>query len=415
MSSISCGQNNVVAFAASFHVAGSPKRSPVVLHNESGLMRLAFLAGGAISDRRAWSGTIYYAHRALAARFDVVPIEMPAMNRALRGLRKIARPVGIDLIREFHVSSVMSDHAARRIIRAGVDAVFVLGASHIAAGLVGRFPVFHCSDATFAAMVDYHGEFTGLSQRTIRNGNALEARVINGSAAAFLASEWAAHSARDDYGRRDGVYVAPFGANLDSLPSEDTWKRKSECSLVLVGVNWYGKGADIALETTRLLRQRGIPAILHVAGCSPPAGVSVPDFVKLYGFLRKDVPDEYSQLTALIAGADFLILPTRFEAFGIVFCEAAAYGTPSIARKIGGISSIITDGVTGALVAPEAQAGVYADRIQEMWSDERRYEGMRRSAFARSRDVLNWNAWGERVSTIINGEPGVASSVRSGE
>src|SRR4051812_44245633 len=105
-------------------------------------MRLAFFAGGSIADRRAWSGTVYYAHRALASKFDVVPLEMPRLTRALRGLRKVMRPSRIDPMREPLCSSLIAGPAGRMVKAANVDAVFVLGASHIAAALVDRFPVF---------------------------------------------------------------------------------------------------------------------------------------------------------------------------------------------------------------------------------------------------------------------------------
>lgn len=364
-------------------------------------MRVAFLAAGSVTDRRAWSGTVYYAHRALATRFDVSTVDLSRLNRVLRGARKLVRPSGIDLIREPFVSELVSDYVARQIESEKPEAVFVMGASHLAAGLANRFPVFHCSDATFARMIDYHGEFVGLSRRTLDYGQAMEDRAIRRSAAAIMASEWAAQSARSDYGRAKGVHVVPFGANLDELPSEDVWHRSKECLLLFVGVNWQAKGADVAVEAARLLRARGIPATLHIVGCEPPQRTPSIPFVKLHGFLRKQIPEEYRRLIELMKNADFFILPTRFEAFGIVFCEAAAYGTPSISRSIGGIPTVIDDQVTGVLLDPAAQADAYADRIQEIWSDHRRYLAMRQSAFEKAQRVLNWTTWGDRVESII--------------
>lgn len=364
-------------------------------------MRVAFLAGGSIADRRAWSGTIYYAHRALARRFDVVPLEPPCTNRALRGLRKALRFTGVDPLREPLCSAFLGRRAARLVSRVGADAVFVLGASHIAAGLVDRFPVFHCSDATFAAMVGYHGEFSNFSKRTLWAGHELERRVILGSAATIVASDWAADSVRSDYHRVEGVHVVPLGANLDDLPAGDTWERTDRCSLVFIGVNWYEKGADVAVAAAGLLKKRGIPVELHVVGCSPPPDVAVGPFVKFHGFLRKQNASEYARLTALVAAADFLVVPTRFDAFGIVFCEAAAYGTPAISRHTGGVPTAITDGVTGALLPFDSGPEAYADRIQAIWSNHAVYLQMRRDAMARSRSTLNWHVWGESVGRIM--------------
>jgi glycosyltransferase involved in cell wall biosynthesis len=375
-------------------------------------LRLAFLAGGSVNDRQAWSGTVHYVHKALTKWFDVSLIETPTMDRVLLGARKAMRPLGIDPFREPLTSTLIAKRTAGMVADANVDAVFVLGASHISAALVDRFAVFHCSDATFATMVDYHARFVGLSKRTIWAGNEVERRALVGSRAAILASRWAAHSAAVDYKRTDGVHVVPFGANLDSLPPGDSWTPGRERSLVFVGVNWYEKGADVAVDAVRMLNERGMPMELHVVGCQPPPEVRDLPFVKYHGFLRKQIAEEYARLSSLVAQADFLIVPTRFEAFGIVFCEAAAHGTPAIARDTGGISTVIEDGKTGALLPADAGPGAYADRIEQLWADSNGYRVMRRLALARSRDVLNWDAWGRRVSQIVRSAIQIPAAAR---
>ena len=364
-------------------------------------VRVAFVAGGSQLDRRAWSGTVYYAHRALAERFDVVPIEMPLVTKIFARFRQVMRKTGIDPLWEPLAGRLLAGLAARRIKAEQVDAVFVLGASHMAAGLIDRFALFHCSDTTFANMVDYHKNFSELSPRTVRLGNLLEQKIFAGCWAAFLSSDWAARSARADYGADSRVHVVPFGANLDALPAADVWRRGDACVLVFIGVAWYEKGADVAVEAVRLLNERGVPTLLHMVGCMPPPGVETPPYVKLHGFLRKQVPAEYARLTDLVADADFLIVPTRFEAYGIVFCEAAAHGTPAVARRTGGIPTIVEDDVTGILLSPQDEPVAYADRIQAVWSDPPRYQAMRRAAFAKSRRILNWTAWGDTVEAVM--------------
>jgi glycosyltransferase involved in cell wall biosynthesis len=50
--------------------------------------------------------------------------------------------------------------------------------------------------------------------------------------------------------------------------------------------------------------------------------------------------------------ADLFVMPTRHEAFGMVYQEAAAAGLPSIATNINAIPEIVQDGRTGMLVPP---------------------------------------------------------------
>lgn len=331
----------------------------------------------------------------------MVPIEMPALRQASRVSRRLLLPTGIDLTWDPHSAQILGQFAARLAEQAGADAVFALANTAAAAALCERFPVFHCSDATFAAMINYHDGFSGLSRLTRESGNALERTLIRNSAAVILSSEWAARSAREDYGRTCGVNVVPFGCNLRSLPDRDIWIRGDTCRLVFVGVNWHEKGADVAVDAARILNERGCPTVIDIVGCAPPEGVERHDFCRFRGFLDKRVESDYARLTTLLAEADFFIFPTRFEAFGIAACEAAAFGTPAIARRTGGVTTVVEDGATGVLIDPGAGASAYADAILAIWSDPIHHAQMRRCAFERAHRVLNWDAWGDSVEGII--------------
>ena len=67
--------------------------------------------------------------------------------------------------------------------------------------------------------------------------------------------------------------------------------------------------------------------------------------------------------------ADFLVLPSLFEPFGIVVLEAMATGLPVVASRVGGIPEVVRDGRTGILVEP-ANARALADALMELCRDE---------------------------------------------
>jgi glycosyltransferase involved in cell wall biosynthesis len=70
---------------------------------------------------------------------------------------------------------------------------------------------------------------------------------------------------------------------------------------------------------------------------------------------------------ALFAGARGLLMPIRWqEPFGMVMIEALACGTPVIAFDEGAAPEVVVDGVTGFLVADEAQMAAAVGRLPEI-------------------------------------------------
>ena len=63
--------------------------------------------------------------------------------------------------------------------------------------------------------------------------------------------------------------------------------------------------------------------------------------------------------------ADLFVMPTRNEAFGVVFQEAAAAGLPVIATRLNAVPEIVGDGETGILVPPGDETAIAAalDRL----------------------------------------------------
>jgi glycosyltransferase involved in cell wall biosynthesis len=72
-----------------------------------------------------------------------------------------------------------------------------------------------------------------------------------------------------------------------------------------------------------------------------------PGNVKVVGWMDR------SQIGRLYASADLLVVPSRWEAFGLVALEGMRAGLPVVASRVGGLPEIVQDGVTGRLVDAE--------------------------------------------------------------
>jgi glycosyltransferase involved in cell wall biosynthesis len=273
--------------------------------------------------------------------------------------------------------------------------------------------VDHINDRSIAGALGYHRILSGLAGFSEREGLALEQQAIAHAAMTVYSSQWAAEAARNAAPlAASKVYTIPFGANLEQPPPPPIDRRFPEglVKLLFLGVKWEEKGGPIAYETLLQLKQRGVSAQLVVCGCDPPGSLNDPD-MRREGFLDKNDPQQRLQLEEHLRTADLLVLPTRFEAYGIVFCEAAAYGLPVLATRTGGIPTIVREGETGFLFAPEEGGAAYADRIEELVRDPARWQAMRKAAWARYETVLNWDAFADAILKRVQ-EAGLIKSPR---
>ena len=160
------------------------------------------------------------------------------------------------------------------------------------------------------------------------------------------------------------------------------------------------KGGDLAVGALTELNARGIDAEMTVIGCIPLEQVPR-DRLTVIPFLDKNDPDQRARLSAQYLASDLFVLPTRQECYGIVFCEAAAHGVPSVTTATGGVPGVVTAGVTGQLLPPEADGAAYADTIEAMLAAP----GGLAAARLRARDDyearLNWGTWAERTTRLL--------------
>jgi glycosyltransferase involved in cell wall biosynthesis len=190
---------------------------------------------------------------------------------------------------------------------------------------------------------------------------------------------------------------------LEKIPSADSLKRKPNncCQLLFLGVEWERKGGQIALDSYYQLKKAGIDVRLTIIGCVPPVAITDSQ-IFVIPFLNKNNQEDAEKLYEIMMQTDFLILPTRAECAGVVFCEANAFGIPVISTDTGGVSSYVQDGINGFTLPLTATADAYADIILKLYQDTAAYEQLSSSSRKLFDSTLNWNHWGRQFNEIAD-------------
>jgi glycosyltransferase involved in cell wall biosynthesis len=142
-----------------------------------------------------------------------------------------------------------------------------------------------------------------------------------------------------------------------------------------------------------------MPTTATIIGCDPP-GLPLNHFT-IHPFLDKGNPDHFALLSGIMRDAHFLFLPSRAEAYGQAFCEAAAFGLPSIGSNAGGIPTIIRDEVTGFTRPSDLPAAEFAALIRMTLAEPARYVEMAKNAREDYRTRLNWDRFGDRLNETV--------------
>ncbi|WP_036964057.1 glycosyltransferase, partial [Promicromonospora kroppenstedtii] len=83
--------------------------------------------------------------------------------------------------------------------------------------------------------------------------------------------------------------------------------------------------------------------------------------------VRPPVPQE--ALADYFRAADLVAVPSHSESFGLVAAEAQASGTPVVAAAVGGLCTVVDDGVSGVLV-PDHEPETWALALKSLLDDD---------------------------------------------
>jgi glycosyltransferase involved in cell wall biosynthesis len=373
-------------------------------------LKVALVASSDPRSAAGFSGTLNSMYRALSARFDLHPVHVgPLLKLANKLGGAHRRMTGRSANYYFH--PVFSRLAGRwveaKLRRLAPDVVVNVAASSVTAHVRTDRPVIYCTDGTFRALARLYPGWRNLPQWNSANGEEAEQVALDQAAAVVMSSDWARQSAVEDYRVDPGkISVLPYGPNLrdDLLPAAELpppGDPAQELHLLYTGMDWLRKGGNFAFAVAAALNAAGRKTHLHIVG-RMPSDIGAPDFVTYHGLINKDEAGGPERMAALYRQAHMFILPTIADATPVVFSEAAAFSLPSITFDVGGVSSAVRDGESGLVLRPDTDAETVARLIDGIVTDPARFAALRRSTFAWSQEVANWQSWAASISALAD-------------
>jgi D-inositol-3-phosphate glycosyltransferase len=120
--------------------------------------------------------------------------------------------------------------------------------------------------------------------------------------------------------------------------------------------------------------------------------LGIGDFVTFLG------PQSQDDLPLYYNAAQVVVVPSRYESFGMVALEAMACGTPVIASDVGGLSTLVRDGRTGYLV-PYGDPELLAARLRPILDDLELREALGRQGVAVA-EGYGWPSIAGRIERV---------------
>lgn len=259
---------------------------------------------------------------------------------------------------------------------------------------------------TLARVKALHGDAESVEREKV------ESSIIGCSDAIFVSCEEERQQFRELYGASpgtvevitpgvDGAFFSP-GSRVGARSALGLGKHPV---LLFVGRIQPLKGLDVAIETLAALAHRDA-VLLVVGGASGLEGhrefariVALAEQLGVANRVRFVAPQPHHLLSTYYRAADVVLVPSRSESFGLVALEAAACGTPVVATAVGGLLSLIDEGVNGYLV-PERDAALFAARVTQVLNDPHLADRLSDQAVIRSRRY-SWQHAAMRMRRVV--------------
>lgn len=224
--------------------------------------------------------------------------------------------------------------------------------------------------------------------------NINKQKEIDLADAIITCSSFAADSFVEHGVAREKLYPMLLGS---TLPADIKPQTRNMNEFIFAGAMSERKSIDLLLNIFQRLYQQGSPLTLKIVGGTvDPIWVEKVNAMPNMTYLGA-IPQQ--QLYTEFAKSACLILPSRFDSFGMVVAEANATGTPAIVSTNVGAKEMIEKYPDSGWIVPPEEEALY-QIIKDVGGDENKLQAASKAALVASED-FTWAAYRQRFTHTI--------------
>ena len=221
-------------------------------------------------------------------------------------------------------------------------------------------------------------------------------RFYRDCAGVFTMSEWLRNDLIENTGLpAEKVHHVGGGCSIDVAKIDSSKKQGNR--FLFVGIDWNRKNGALVVEAFQKIAGQCTNAApeLYIAGpTDKPECIPQTESIHFLGRLTREELIQYYNL------CDYFVMPSVFEAYGLVFVEALCFGLPCIGNNICAMPEFIQDGQNGLLIyqnsVDELAKGM--EKMLEEGPAMARYVQENRDTYIRK---YSWDSVADRIIQVL--------------
>lgn len=362
--------------------------------------QLLFVCGWGNDRKKSWSGTHYGIYLALQKYFELEDVDIGNCNGDFynvlyKFLNKFKKLFGfradMDLTRLKHY---------RKKLQHKYNKGSYVSLQFGECPKQNNIKSYFYQDFSVSAVKFFHDNrpelfpycvFSNAPYSSILKREKFQTEAFKQAAGIFCMGEWYRKFLIDSGIPKDKVHAVGAGINLDATKIDTS--KKTGNKILFVGRDFERKNGPLVIAAFKLAKRQRSDIELYIAGPAPKEDI---DGVYWLG----DVPSQ--KLSDYFNLCDIFCMPSKFEAYGIVFIEALTYGLPCIGRNAFEMPYFIEDGKTGYILNEEN-----ADTLSQLMLKLLDNKEIKENVNARRQEYLekySWDAVAKRMYDVISND-----------